>query len=80
MNTIRAVYENGVFRPTEPIDLPEQSVVEFEPRPVDGDRQKVTLDAVYEVLSRRFHSGRHDLAERHNEHQPRSRSFLTPSD
>ncbi len=70
MNTIRAVYENGVFRPTEPIDLPEQSVVEFEPRPVDDDRQKEALEAIYEVLSRRYHSGQHDLAERHNEHQP----------
>ena len=70
MNTIRAVYENGVFRPTEPSLLPEQSVVEFEPRPVEDDRQKESLDAIYEVLSRRYHSGQHDLAERHNEHQP----------
>ena len=70
MNMIRAVYENGVFRPTEPIDLPEHSVVEFEPRPVADCRQEEALDAVYEVLSRRYHSGQHDLAERHNEHQP----------
>jgi predicted DNA-binding antitoxin AbrB/MazE fold protein len=40
MNIIRAVYENGVFRPTEPIDLTEHSVVEFEPRPVEDGRQK----------------------------------------
>ena len=32
-STIRAVYEDGVFRPTEPIDLSERSVVEFETRP-----------------------------------------------
>ena len=70
MNTIRAVYENGVFRPTEPIDLPEQSVVEFEPRPVKDVCEKEALDAIYEILSRRYHSGQHDLAERHNEHQP----------
>ena len=31
MSTIRAVYENGVFRPMEPIDLPEKSVVELNP-------------------------------------------------
>ena len=68
--TIRAVYENGVFRPTEPVDLPDQLVVEFEPRPVGTDGEDDALDAVYEVLSRRFHSGQHDLAERHNEHQP----------
>jgi hypothetical protein len=28
------------------------------------------LDAVYEVLSRRYHSGRHDLAAHHDEHLP----------
>ena len=70
MNVIRAVYENGVFRPTKPIELPEHCVVEFEPRPVDADRREEALAAVYEVLSRRYHSGQHDLAERHNEHQP----------
>jgi predicted DNA-binding antitoxin AbrB/MazE fold protein len=70
MSTIRAVYENGVFRPMAPIDLPEQSVVEFEPRPVKDELREKALDEVYEALSRRFHSGRHDLAERHDEHQP----------
>ncbi len=70
MSTIRAVYENGVFRPMEPIDLPEKSVVEFEPRPVSDELQSAALDGIYEVLSRRYHSGHHDLAERHNEHQP----------
>ncbi len=30
--TIHAVFENGVFRPVESVDLPEKSVVEFEPR------------------------------------------------
>lgn len=30
--TIHAVYENGVFRPTEPVDLPDPCEVEFEPR------------------------------------------------
>jgi len=70
MSTIRAVYENGIFRPMEPVDLPEQSVVEFEPRLVEDERKSKALDDIYEVLSRRYHSGHHDLAERHNEHQP----------
>lgn len=70
MSTIRAIYENGVFRPIEPIELPDRSVVEFEPRPVAGNREDAALDAIYEVLSHRHHSGRHDLAERHDEHQP----------
>lgn len=30
--TIHAVFENGVFRPVESVDLPENSLVEFEPR------------------------------------------------
>lgn len=30
--TIHAVFENGVFRPIESIDLPEKSEVEFELR------------------------------------------------
>lgn len=70
MSTIRAIYEDGVFRPIGPIELPDRSVVEFEPRPVAGDGEEAALDAIYEVLSRRHHSGRHDLAQRHDEHQP----------
>jgi len=26
--TVRAIYENGVFRPTEPVNLPENAEVE----------------------------------------------------
>ncbi len=37
MKTVRAVFEDGVFRPTEPPELPEHSVVEFEPRPLETD-------------------------------------------
>lgn len=81
MSTIHAIYENGVFRPTEPVDLPEKSHVKFEPRLVEIDpdvadsiselaKTDPGLAAVYEVLSRRYNSGHHDTAERHNEHQP----------
>ena len=28
MKTIHAVYENGIFRPTDPVDLPENTAVE----------------------------------------------------
>lgn len=34
MSAIHAVYENGVFRPLEAVDLPEATEVVFEPRPV----------------------------------------------
>jgi predicted DNA-binding antitoxin AbrB/MazE fold protein len=30
--TIHAIYANGVFRPTEPVNFPEETLVEFEPR------------------------------------------------
>jgi predicted DNA-binding antitoxin AbrB/MazE fold protein len=70
MSTIRAVFENGIFRPTAPINLPEQCIVEFEPRLVEDKSDSKALAEVYEVLSHRYRSGRHDLAERHNEHQP----------
>jgi len=36
--TIRAIYENGVFRPTEKVDLPESTSVVFEPRLVPDDQ------------------------------------------
>lgn len=30
--TVHAIYENGVFRPVDPVDLPERTPVAFEPR------------------------------------------------
>ncbi len=35
MPTIHAIYEHGVFRPTEPVDLDEATEVVFEPRVID---------------------------------------------
>jgi predicted DNA-binding antitoxin AbrB/MazE fold protein len=79
MKTIHAIYEKGVFRPTEAVDLPENAEVEFEPRviePTIADLIKKVaetdpgLAAIYEVLSHRHYSGQTDTAERHNEHQP----------
>ena len=80
MKTIRAIYENGVFRPIEEIDLPEHCEVEFEPKPVgklvteihfsDQPRQSAEKDAIYRILGERYSSGETDVAERHDEHQP----------
>lgn len=71
MSTVDAIYEDGVFRPVGPVDLPEHSRVRvhFEPAE-DGESEAEILDAIYEVLARRCHSGEADVAERHNEHQP----------
>jgi hypothetical protein len=89
MKTIQAVYENGVFRPIVPVDLPDHSAVEFEPRlqgvtPLRGEdgpdpspKMSDGLAKIYAVLGERYKSGVPDTAVRHNEHQPRTRSFST---
>ncbi|MCZ7645188.1 MAG: antitoxin family protein [Planctomycetota bacterium] len=69
---IHAIYENGVFKPTEKVDLPDKCEVAFEPRRVGKNSadDEANLDAIYEILSFRARSGEKDVAERHNEHQP----------
>jgi predicted DNA-binding antitoxin AbrB/MazE fold protein len=67
MKTIHAVYENGVFRPLEKVELPERTEVEFEPRPVaQTEDQNGRLDGIYAILGERFQSGEHNVAARHN--------------
>jgi predicted DNA-binding antitoxin AbrB/MazE fold protein len=71
--TIHAIYENGVFRPTEPVDLPDQTAVEFEPRIKESPAPvKVSegLAKVYAILGERYETGETDLAARHDEYQP----------
>jgi predicted DNA-binding antitoxin AbrB/MazE fold protein len=71
--TVRAVYENGVFCPTEPVDLPEHTSVEFEPRITEAVApapMSEGLAKVYAILGERYASGHTDTAERHDEHQP----------
>jgi hypothetical protein len=41
---IHAIYENGVFKPREPVSLPERSEVEFEPRLV-GQTEPPPVDS-----------------------------------
>lgn len=78
MSTITAIYENGVFRPTEPVDLPEGCKVRIVPEPERTPEIEAHLDRVYGILSRRYRSGHHDTAERHDEHQPRRPYSWTP--
>jgi predicted DNA-binding antitoxin AbrB/MazE fold protein len=71
MKTIHAVYEKGVFRPLEKVELPDHCEVEFAPRIVNTKSPKPgSMDAIYEIMSQRFETGEHDIAARHNEHQP----------
>ena len=69
MSTIRAIYEQGVFRPLESVDLPEQTVVTVESA-LSSAQRVAARERVLEILSRRFDSGETDVAARHNEHQP----------
>jgi predicted DNA-binding antitoxin AbrB/MazE fold protein len=69
MNKIHAVYKNGVFHPTGPVELPDHCEVEFEPRVIDGSQQQQAIDGVYAVLSQRYQSGESDVSARHDEHQ-----------
>lgn len=68
MKIVHAIYENGVFRPIDPVELPEACHVVFEPQLVGIDKPTPSLDDVYSLLSRRFNSGQHDVAARHDEH------------
>ncbi len=70
MKTVHAIFANGVFRPTERVDLPEKAEVEFEPRAVVTVEQKDALTRAYDVLAERYASEEPDVAARHDEHQP----------
>jgi predicted DNA-binding antitoxin AbrB/MazE fold protein len=71
--TIRAIYENGVFRPAQPVDLPDKTAVEVDVRAVGLDTpeaQEVARKEIFEILSRSYDTGQTDTAARHDEHQP----------
>ena len=72
--TIHAIYEEGVFRPLEPVELPERTkvLVTEEPMSQLPHISKERQAAIYGILSQRFDDpdSPGNLAERHNEHQP----------
>jgi predicted DNA-binding antitoxin AbrB/MazE fold protein len=71
MKTVHAVFEKGVFRPLESVELPDRCEVEFEPRPIHPQGENNDgLSSIYAILSERYQSGKRDVAARHNEHQP----------
>lgn len=70
MGTVRAVFEDGVFRPREHVSLPEGTEVEFVPQVIQAHESTESgLDAIYEVLLQRHDAGDPELATRHNEHR-----------
>ena len=70
MKAIHAIYERGVFRPLEAVDLPETTEVVFEPQQVRQLATPLARARVVAVLAQRFDSGESDVAARHDEHQP----------
>jgi len=65
----RTLYVDGVFRPEEPVDLPEATEVELDLRPARSDDAR-RLDAIYDLLEARFDSGDEQVAACHDDHQP----------
>jgi predicted DNA-binding antitoxin AbrB/MazE fold protein len=71
MKVIHAVFENGVFRPTEPVDLPEGSEVTVEPKPVnEPSATSPHQQRIHELRSQSVDTGDPGLSERQIEHQP----------
>ncbi len=66
MKSVRAIYERGVFRPLEAVDLPEAAGVILEPTPVLPPMLPAARAKVLEILTQRFDSGEGDVAARHN--------------
>jgi predicted DNA-binding antitoxin AbrB/MazE fold protein len=54
--TVHAIFEHGVFRPTQSVDLPDRAEVVLEFRPVRKAADCPSLDDVYAILDERFDS------------------------
>lgn len=72
MKTIDAIYENGVFRPLELVDLPERTSARVQVGVEEDfdERKRRAQEEIYRILGERYNSGDPYGAERHNEHQP----------
>ena len=74
--TVKAIYENGLFRPVEPVNLPEKAVVELNfsttgpAAEQESPADRRAREEVLEILSHSYETGQTDTAARHNEHQP----------
>ena len=71
MTTINAIYRNGLFQPIGSVDLPDDCHVRLQIEPSEPTAQQAqAIQGIYRIMDLRFRSGEHDIAERHNEHQP----------
>ena len=68
MQTLHAIYENGIFRPTEPVDLPNVCEVEIRIQSRQKTNEHSTLARLVEI-GRRFPENPElpeDLAAQHD--------------
>jgi predicted DNA-binding antitoxin AbrB/MazE fold protein len=77
MNYITAVYEDGVFRPTVPVELPEGTAAlvqiateSLNIRALAPPGTEAAQIRIYECLAQSYETGDAQAAARHNEHQP----------
>ncbi len=71
MMIVHAIYEDGVFRPTTPVDLPEGIEVRFELEPMSEPTGPSShLRRIYELLGQAEDTADPHLSARHDEHQP----------
>jgi predicted DNA-binding antitoxin AbrB/MazE fold protein len=69
MQTMTAIFENGVLKPTSPLGLPEQTEVRITIEPLENDQEKAEKLASLEALWRiskphSNHLTRNELHER----------------
>ena len=70
LTMVDAIYKNGIFQPTKPVALPEDCRVRLSVEALEPTaEQSQAIDEIYQIMGRRFRSGGHDVAERHNEHR-----------
>ncbi|HZL34018.1 MAG TPA: antitoxin family protein [Tepidisphaeraceae bacterium] len=72
MTTVDAIYRNGTFEPLSRIELPDDCRVRLQIEPIEALRpeQEEAIREIHRIMGLRFETGEHDIAERHNEHQP----------
>jgi predicted DNA-binding antitoxin AbrB/MazE fold protein len=70
MTTIEAIFENGVFRPLNSVDLPEHARVHLAVSRWPTIAPNHPQADLWKVLSQRYEGDDPRVAERHNEHQP----------
>ena len=61
MRTIHAIYEDGVFKPTEPVDLPDHCAVKVEPDLENAPIERVeesSADSITEALNKIYGEGK----------------------